>query len=86
MNQALFYEKLYEELLDNSIDSRELGPANVSNIPNERANALVSEAGLHLVPISKKRSVTERPLKMSTNAIAVSAKHQKVKVHLLRLS
>lgn len=54
MNQALFYEKLYEELLDNSIDSRGLGPANVSSIPNERANALVSGAGLHLVPISKK--------------------------------
>lgn len=53
-NQALLYEEQSEELIDTSFDWLGASSANILDIPDVSASALVSGVGLHLVPSSRK--------------------------------
>lgn len=55
INQALLYERLSEKLIINSFDLLRARSANISEILDERANALVSGAGFHLALTSRKK-------------------------------
>lgn len=84
MSQSLLSEKLAEKLIGNTYDNLGARCSNISDVPDERVQALVSGVGFSWCePIRKEKEETAHLAMLFARAAAVGANIRKTEIHLL---